>query len=220
VIKKWSLLLLLGLILGLWGVGLAQEDLLITDFEKHPNYLGGQVGVYGAGEPDWSNKEEPYSWYYTPEVKGYKKENVVSGQQSFRLVNGNSPKTDAGWASFGLDLGPVIDATAFPIEIKSLDVTGYKYLSFWAKGEKGGEKLKVNFRDARAVSYNPQYQYEIKEPLTTEWKRIIVPLNSVYNVDFENLVHVGLAFGEDLDNELGTIIYVDDFAFTNNRLVQ
>ncbi len=206
-----------------WGVGtagFAEEDLLITDFEKHPNCLGGQVGVYGAGNPNWSNTVEPYSWYYTPEVKDYKKENVVSGKQSFRLVNGNSPDSDVGWASFGLDLGPILDASVVPIKVEPVDVSGYKYLVFWAKGEKGGEKLIINFRDANSINYMPQFQYKVEKPLTTKWQKIIVPLGDVYNVDFKGLVHTGLAFGVDADNEMGTIIYVDDFAFSNNRALQ
>ncbi len=203
------------LILMIPAICAAQQDLLITDFEKHPNYLGGEVGVYGAGEPDWNNRSQPYSWYYTREVKGYKKENVVSGQQSFRLVNGNSPYGDIGWASLGLDLGPIIDAGAMPVKIKPLDVSGYKYLSFWAKGESGGERLRVIFRDANTTTFMPAHFFDIKEPLTTGWKRIIVPLIEVDGVDFKNLVHVGLSYGEEAGNGLGAVIYVDDFAFTN-----
>ena len=218
--KILALFIFLVLVWGAWAIGFAEEDLLITDFEEHPNYLGGQVGVFGAGNPDWSNTKEPYSWYYAPETKGYLKENVVSGQQSFRLVNGNSPDSDVGWASFGLDLGPTIDAGTVPVKIEPPDVSGYKYLSFWAKGELGGEKLLVNFRDTHSVNYTPQFQYKVKKPLTTEWQRITIPLDKVYNVDFKNLVHTGLAFGEDAGNKIGTIIYIDDFSFSNNRLLQ
>lgn len=204
-----------GLIAGSIIVGAEQADLLIADFEKWPNALGGEIGLYGAGEADWSDKARPHSWYYTPEVRGYEKKNVVSGQQSFRLVNGNGPISNVGWASLGIDLGPVIDAGVTPVKIKPLDVSGYKYLSFWAKGERGGEKLRVIFRDASATTYTPEHLYEIKEPLTAEWQRIIVPLSEIDGVDFKNLVHIGLSFGEDVGNKLGTIIYLDDFAFTN-----
>lgn len=197
------------------GVNAEEPDLFITDFEKHPNALGGEIGLYGAAEPDWENKTQPYSWYYTPEVKGYKKENVISGQQSFRLVNGNSPRSGVGWASLGIDLGPVIDPEVTPVRIRPLDVSGYKYLSFWAKGERGGERLRVIFRDASAMTYTPEHLYDIKEPLTVEWKRIVVPLNEIKGVDFKNLVHIGISFGEDVGNKLGTIMYLDDFAFTN-----
>ncbi len=214
--KMLALFMFLVLVWSVGTIGFAEEDLIITDFEKHPNCLGGQVGVYGAGSPNWSNTEEPYSWYYTPEVKNYKKENVVSGKQSFRLVNGNSPDSDVGWASFGLDLGPILDASVVPIKVEPLDVSGYKYLVFWAKTELGGEKLLVNFRDARSITYMPQFQYKVKKPLTVKWQRITVPLKDVYNVDFKSLVHTGLAFGEDASNEMGAIIYIDDFAFSNN----
>jgi hypothetical protein len=213
--KIFLLCAVAGLIAGSIGVYAEEPDLLITDFEKHPNALGGEMGLYGAGEPDWKNKTQPYSWYYTPEVKGYKKENIISGQQSFRLVNGNGPISNVGWASFGMDMGPVTGPEAMPVKIRPLDVSGYKYLSFWAKGEKGGEKLRVIFRDASATTYMPEHLYDIKEPLTVEWKRIVIPLNEIEGVDFKNLVHIGISFGEDIGNKLGTIIYLDDFAFTN-----
>jgi len=213
--KIFLLCVAVGVIAGMHITGAEQPDLFITDFEKHPNNLGGEIGLFGAAEPDWNNKNQPYSWYYTPQVKGYKKENLVSGQQSFRLVNGNGPVSNVGWASLGIDLGPVIDPEMTPVKIKPLDVSGYKYLSFWAKGERGGERLRVIFRDASATTYTPEHLYDIKEPLTAGWKRIVVPLDEIDGVDLKNLVHIGLSFGEDVGNKLGTIIYLDDFAFTN-----
>lgn len=195
--------------------GQPKQDLLIADFEAHCNQLGGQIGVYGAGEPDLSNKDNPFSGYYTVFIKGCQKENIFNGKQSFRLVNGGGPRENVGWASFGLNLGPVIDEFADPIKVKPLDVSGYRYLVFWAKGEKGGERIIVNFRDSNAPGYLPQYTYKVNGSLLKKWKKIAVPLSKVYNVDLKNLVHVGLSFGEAAKNRKGDIIYVDDWYFTN-----
>ena len=62
--RKIGIFILLLCILSLRAMVLAaqpKQNLLVADFERHPNQLGGQVGVYGAGEPDLSNKDNPSS---------------------------------------------------------------------------------------------------------------------------------------------------------------
>ena len=189
--------------------------MLVADFEGHPNNLGGNVGVYGAGEPNWENTSIPFSWYYETTVAGYRPENVHSGQQCFRLVNGTGAKPQLQWASLGIDLGPITDAAITPVKVDSKDASRYKYLVFWSKGENGGEHLRVLFRDSHALTYIPQYQYEVKvPPVTTEWQKFMVPLEGVERyVDLRSLSHVGFSFGNDVGNKRGDIIYVDDVAF-------
>jgi hypothetical protein len=192
-------------------------DLVIADFEAHPNRLWGTVGVYGDGEPDWISIEakafdEPYSWYYEPDKPGYYKSNVHSGRQSFRLVNAGEmcKYKRRGWASLGLDFGPITDCKS----VKSIDVTDYSKLSFWAKADNPrGAKIKVYLRDTHKRSYEAE---ATPEPLqiTNEWNQYIVELDNISPiVELRRLTHVALAFGENVGNEPNTIIYVDDIAF-------
>jgi hypothetical protein len=193
-------------------------DLLVAHFEAHPNCLFGQVGIYGDGEPNWDaitedGFKEPYSWYYEPSKPGYNKDNVHTGLQSFRLVNAGlmCASKNKKWASFGLDLGPIINN-----KIKFLDVRDYQYLIFWAKTDNfAGARIKVLFRDADATSYIPQVSISPVPPqLDTKWRKYSVDLNGIHGrANLAKLVHVGLAFGKDVGNSPGTTIYVDDVAF-------
>ena len=191
------------------------NELTVAGFEAYPNNLGGELGVHGSLEANWQDQEAPFSWYYTPETPGYKKENVFSGDRSFRLVNARGSKPDETWGSFGVDLGPTVDSSVVPKRIRPLDVSGYKFLTFWVKGEKGGEHIELVFRDSHAPDYMPQIKIKVADA-TSEWQRIVIPLDKISNqVDLTSLVLIGFAFGNDVGNPPGGTIYLDNIAFTN-----
>jgi hypothetical protein len=214
------LIVLLGLVLcsGVFAAVSHAEDLVIADFEGHPNKVGGDVGVYGSLEPNWDDKASPYSWYYASNTPGYDRSNVHSGTQSFRLVNALGAKKDETWGSFSMDLGRTTDATVVPKKVDSKDVSGYKYLTFWVKGDKGGEKMELLFRDSHAASYMPQAKYKVDD-ITTEWKKVVVSMDDIkkLGIDLKSLDNIGIAFGPDAGNSPGTTGYIDDFCFTNNK---
>ena len=136
---------------------------------------------------------------------------------SFRLVNGLGIKRDLTWGSFSMDLGPTIDTTVVPKKVESLDISGYKYLVLWVKGEKGGEKMELLLRDAHALNYMPQVKYQLPDT-TTEWQKMVIPLTELKGkIDLTALDNIGLAFGKDVGNIEGDIAYIDDFVFTNNE---
>ena len=199
------------------------SHLLVAHFEAHPNCLFGQVGVYGDGEPDWraitkAGFKKPYSWYYEPGKPGYNKDNVRSGLQSFRLVNAGSmcASKNKNWASFGMNLGPAINDSG---KTKPLDISDYQYLIFWAKTDNiAGARLKVLFRDADTKSYLPQATVStVPSELDNNWRKYTVDFSKVRKqVNLRKLVHIGLAFGKDVGNTPGTIIYIDDIAFAGS----
>ena len=197
-------------------IALAEGEILVSDFESWPNNLGGEIGVYGALEPDWDQVNlYPYSWVYEPIVPSYDLSNVHAGNNSFRLVNGLGVKRDITWGSFAMDLGPTIDLTVVPKKVESLDVSGYKYLVFWAKGEKGGEKMEFLVRDAHAMNYMPQIRHRLPD-LTAEWQKITIPIEQLKGkIDVALLDNIGIAFGKDVGNMEGDTAYIDDFVFTN-----
>jgi len=194
-----------------------ESGLIIADFEGWPSNLGGEIGVYGALEPDWEKVNEfPMSWVYDPISLNYSPANVHGGKNCFRLVNALGVKPEFTWGSFAMDLGPTMDITTTPKRVVSLDVSKYGYLVFWAKGEKGGEKMELVIRDAHALNYSPQVKYGLPD-LTDEWQRVVVPLADIAGkVDLTQLDNIGLAFGKDIGNMKGDIAYIDDFIFTNN----
>ena len=192
-------------------------ELVISDFESHPNNLGGEVGVYGSLEPNWDDKETPSSWYYGPNTAGYDKSNVHDGAQSFRLVNAMGAKKNEAWGSFSMDLGKTIDVAPVPKKVESKDVSAFKYLTFWVKGVNGEEKMELLFRDSHAVSYMPQAKYEVKD-ITAEWKKEVIPLAEIkrMGIDLKSLDNIGIAFGPDVGNAPGAAVYLDDFSFTDD----
>ena len=207
------------------GVAIAQEGMIeetegviIADFESWPNNLGGEVGVFGALEPNWDDVTTvPYSWVYESITPGYDIANVHSGKQSFRLVNGLGLKGDLTWGSFAMDLGPVTDLTVVPKKVEFFDTSAYKYLTLWVRGEKGGEKTKLLMRDAGSLNYMPQVKHKLPDA-TTEWQKIVVSLKQFKGqINLSALDNIGLAFGKDVGNLKGEVIYIDDFMFTNSE---
>lgn len=195
-------------------ISLKPGDIMVADFEGHPNNLGGQVGVYGDGEPDWNKPKDPHSWYYEPQLDDYSRKNVHGGAQSFRLVHGQKGISKQ-WASFGVDLGADLDISVTPKKVKVLDVSRCKYFVCWVKGTKGGEKFKVLFRDAHAPSYMPQAKIDpMPKGCEKKWTQVVIPLKDIEDrVDLEKLVHVGFEFGINVGNKQGATFYTDDWAF-------
>ncbi len=197
-------------------------DIILAHFEAHPHCLYGQLGVYGDGEPCWPNIvkaefNEPYSWYYEPDKPGYDGNNVHSCWQSFRLVNATDMcvSQDKGWASLGLDLGPMVDSN----QVTARDVSAYEKFVFWARTDEPlGANIKVLFRDANSSDYDPDVNVPPNPPtLGTAWNKHAVELDGISTeVDLSKLVHVGLEFGGVVENSPGTIIYVDDMGFTGS----
>lgn len=217
--RKLNPLLIMWQIL-VWPSQIQAENenvLVIADFESYPNNLGGSVGVFGAAEPNWENTDVPHSWYYGELTPEYAKENVCRGGQSFMCANGFA-KEKLRWATFSLGLGKLVDTDAIPIKIESLDVRAYNYLIFWVKGEKGGEKVTVAFRDGNAINDLPQATVDpIPEGLSTKWKKVIIPLKEVADkVDLSKLDQVILEFGLNRENLEENVFYIDDFYFAKN----
>jgi hypothetical protein len=199
---------------GIVPEGTQPETVVVCDFEALPNNLGGEIGVYGDGEPDWSKTKAPHSWIYEPSSPGgYDVKNVHAGQNSFQLINGEKG-THNTWASFSCNLGPTLDKNKSPIEVQSLNVSSYQRLVFWVKGLRGGEKFNVIFRDSHAPDYMPQVRVTpLVEGATKNWTKIEVPFSKVsWGIDLKNVVNIGIEFGNNVGNRIGTTLFIDDVA--------
>ena len=199
---------------GITPEGVQPEFVMIADFESHPNCLGGDVGVYGDGEPDWSKANNPHSWYYDQKSPHFNPNNIFSGQQSFLLINGEKGLKN-GWSSFSMNLGPTLNKETTPIEVQPLNVSSYQKLTFMVKGDKGGEKFNVIFRDSHAPDYIPQSRVtSLIAGAPKQWTKIEIPLSKFgWQVDLKNLTNIGIEFGSNLGNKQGAGIFLDDFKF-------
>ncbi|MFH1369452.1 MAG: carbohydrate binding domain-containing protein [Elusimicrobiota bacterium] len=86
-----------------------------------------------------------------------------------------------GWGGWGLD-------------IKGLDVSQCKYISFSVKGEKGGENLEVGIKDMK----NKEIKVSLKDIATidTSWTTVKVPLSEFKDIDMSALSNVHFAMGD------------------------
>ena len=191
-----------------------ENILLVTSFESTPNLLGGELGVYGDGEPDWARKGAPHSWFYESDLIYFKKVNVRSGLKSFLLVNGQKGIKNR-WASFAIDLGPTLDKKSVPKKVKSFDASGYNTIVLWVKGGKGGEKFNVTVRDARSKSYKPNgIVYNPEGGCKKEWKKIKIAFDDfIGRINWAKLDSIGIEFGANAGNEKSAQIYIDDIYF-------
>ncbi len=192
------------------------RELLVTDFEVTPDYLGSKPEVWGSAYPLSMNLTS-YSGDFHPRL-------IHTGSSSFKLVN--SPRAKENWGSMSINLGTILDAKTEPILVRPLDVSDYKYLSFWIRGKNGGEKFIVIFRDAHSKTYLPTIKYLPSDPVaTTEWRRIDIPLHQVSDfsekyerrrLDLTQLVVIGFEFGDNTGNPRGATLYIDDISFRKN----
>jgi len=119
-------------------------------------------------------------------------------------------KKEAGWAGWY-------------ILLDGLDASDYNTLSFWVKGEKGGERFDIGLADARMqeLEIDAIYAGDINAFLpmgvTTEWQEVKVPMSRVESeLNTREMGSVVLWFRYGGQGK----IYVDDMMFTVDHEVQ
>ena len=99
-----------------------------------------------------------------------------------------------------------------------LDASAYKYLSFWVKGKKGGEKFSVKLADKRlieiedSVSVGDINQF-LLNGVTQEWQEVLIPIGRLNNVKINQLG--GVTF--DFDQQGNYTVYIDDITLKKTR---
>jgi hypothetical protein len=101
-------------------------------------------------------------------------------------------------------------------------VSAYEEFVFWAKTDDAdGSDIEVLFRDADWDSNWPQVNTPPVPPdIGNEWTKHVVNLgdmNESHGLNLSKLEHLGLAFGQNVGNSPGTIIYVDDMGVTGSE---
>ncbi len=181
----------------------ASGRLVVSDFESMEIAFGGSLGVYGGAEPNWDDPG-PKSWFVMPGEPGYGTEWVHTGRQSFRI----KWKPDVvDWASFAILLGPFFEGQARP---KPADLSAFRTLTFWARGEKGGEEFQFVARSASAADLQPDLKGRTYRA-NPEWTRYEIDLQELFGEN-RRIEMVGLRPGR-LPLDRGTI-YTDDWSLT------
>lgn len=99
--------------------------------------------------------------------------------------------------------------------VKYFDAREYDYLSFWIKGQKGGERFFVKLADAEwipqedALPIGSVTEFLASGQITTEWQEVLIPIKKFDTLDFAQMG----GFTLDFDTPGEHTVYIDDVAF-------
>lgn len=191
-----SWLVLLALMAPMWAraVEPSPSSLLVWHFEQGiVNDWGGHYNVYQR-EPSWART------YLDPIVTR------LSPGHSLRVTAHREAK---GFCGLWMDFYPGAEGPR-----QYLDVSPYRYLSFWIKGQKGGEDFELELRDESSAGDDamaPQRLLRAYLPkgVTTEWQEVVIPLADFRGLNPRRLARLTLNFTRPGDYRF----YLDDIAF-------
>lgn len=196
--KSLTTLLLTSLLLITFTAQAASDFLVIADFNQgNQNALGGYFNKF---------EREPSS-----AVVGLTK-------STFRGNTGKSLQIKAKKDPDGF-CGAWMHFFDFRADDKQyLNASDYNYLSFWIKGEQGGEKLAVKLADKRLIEIEDSMSVGdisllLPGGITREWQEVLVPINRLPNIDRNKLG--GVTF--DFKQQGNYIVYVDDVVLKKTR---
>jgi hypothetical protein len=195
---KW--LLLLAVLVSPRGVAAepASSSLLVWHFEQGiVNAWGGYYSVY-MREPSWART------YLDPTVTR------VSSGHSLRVT---AHREAEGFCGLWMDFYPAAE-----VPRQYLDASPYRYLSFWIKGQKGGEDFELELTDESkteddAVRPKRPLRLFLPKGVTTEWQEVVIPLADFRGLNPRRLVRLTLNFTSPGDQRF----YLDDIAFKRLR---
>lgn len=186
------------------GVGQMVDSLLfsapgvpIENFEQEQtNMLGGRVRIY-MNPPSGVRLS-------------YIRTNPQEGRKCLKLLY---KKAQQGWAGY---------YSVLKTGEEYLDVSGYNVLTFWVRGDKGGETFEAGLADQTwemkqdSLKSGPVEFYLPAGTVTTEWQEAVVPLAAFGDLDLTTIASFAVNFysvGE------GTV-YLDNVQFEQREIQQ
>ncbi len=166
---------------------------LVWDFDRSlTNYLGGTYNVY-AREPSWART------YLDPNV------HRPSSRHSLRITVHRETKGFCGvWFNF-------YSRVSVPARFLAANSSGY--LSFWVKGDRGGEDFDITLTDENSQKSEegrparPLHAY-LPRGAASQWQEVLIPLRDFSGLNPERLSQMVLGFQAEGDYR----IYLGDVA--------
>jgi hypothetical protein len=188
---------ILALVLSICTLGYA--EVLIDDFNKSSNRLGGRTSVYQRA-PSRALAIQSPSEHYGAGGKGL--------MIKFDKKGTGGPYGMGGWCGY---------YTLLKKGDKHFDATSYKNLSFYVKGVKGDENFKVGLADRHwdkigdSVKSEEIGNYLPGGKITTDWQKATVPLDAFF-LDFKELASIAICFETDCfpGGEAKGTVYIDN----------
>ena len=192
--RHWTLLLIiLAAPLALRGATPAPAVQVVWHFDGGiSNDFGGQYNTYKRA-PSWART------YLDPRV-------TRSGLgHSLRIT---AHREAEGFCGVWMDFRPASEAPR-----QFLDASTFRYLSFWAKGEKGGEDFEISLTDAATAHRDGRPPVRLRAylrgGLSTTWRQVVIPLADFHGLDARRLLRVTL----NLTRRGESRFYIDDIGF-------
>lgn len=171
-----------------------ETRLVAADFnDGDQNNLGGKLNVYQRA-PSAADKE-----FVTTQRRG-------SFGRALRIHADRQPEGFCGmWMHF-------FDMDA--VQPEYMDTNGFRYLSFWVKGEQGGEEFTVKLADKKWIAKQDSIAVGaitdfLPGGVTTEWQQVLVPLHTNDLLAWNQLGGLSL----DFDKSGSYTVYLDDVCF-------
>lgn len=189
-------LFLCALIVPVWALPAEPPSsaLLVWPFEQGvTNVWGGQYNTY-MRSPSWART------YLDPGVTR------TSSGHSLRVT---AHREAEGFCGIWMEFYP---NTAIPHQY--LDATGYRFLSFWIKGQNGGEDFDIELTDEATLNNEdarprrPLHAY-LPQGVTPQWQEVQIPLADFHGLKRSRLVRITLNIATPGDARF----YLDDMAF-------
>ncbi|MBN1270508.1 MAG: hypothetical protein JXB04_13040 [Kiritimatiellae bacterium] len=176
---------------------------LIDAMDTVPNALKGRCAVY----------QQPPDRILFSKADGYGR--VGNGLRlTFHKINVGGAYGQGGWIGY---------YTMLQVGGRYFDASSYTHLTFWVRGEEGGERFQVGIADKPlsmmqdTIKSKPIGDYLPAGRITREWQKAVVPLTDMF-VDYELMASISLCFEAALydEEEVRGTVYVDDLAFEKN----
>ena len=195
----------------------ATAPLLVDDFDgvEIKNRLGNRANVFMKAPS---------------RIMATRREEVIQEKKTTALMlkydkkNSGGPFDSGGWCGYYtlLKSPPALVAPTPdnpnppPVEDQYLDITKYKILTFWVRGEKGDENFVVGLSDRHwdrigdSVKSQEIGKYLPAGKITKLWQKAVIPLDE-YFIDLTQIASIAVVFEGDLFPPTGHagIVYVD-----------
>jgi hypothetical protein len=95
------------------------------------------------------------------------------------------------------------------------NISTYNYVSFWVKGDSGGEGFKVGLKDGGGKESKRRIEDYLPGGVTTEWQKVVVPFTPFDNLTWTSMTDFNITVEDPYDNT-SSAIYVDNVVFGRN----
>lgn len=185
--------------------GFTQELLIVDDFDTALS-----KNKFGKDTVIWTNDPSDKSVWLETSFDG----KVKCGNSGYSLkidYNIQSAKSFVNPQGYSVTRPEVINRTIFAYCTRvETDVSRYKYLTFYIKGDDVEGYPRILPIEVKDNTFKP-LRYTV-EGITSEWQRVVIPLNVFKNLDLKNFVEIVFIFDNTLDRKKGRI-YIDNINF-------